>query len=266
MTLDKFDEYVRTDLKKLVEIAVDFDSCPFGHGPKAHNVYASLHGQKAFISIKDWPFGNWRIGVLTTESLPTAIWTQVFIEEQKRARRSKDSQERLKRARLNTFEARANFAYSIPYVIDDRARSDGGSNNGISKLVAEIVAQNPNAVIIADGVDHERVTNFQRMKGANDLSDRDIYIIMTHLHPDVYAELNILGQFAGIEDAVAVHYIDLINQAAGRNGGFRKSDLRDAETIFICGQRWSELMLPRLRAVSARAVFVPHYRTATQRW
>ena len=62
---------------------------------------------------------------------------------------------------------------------------------------------------------------FQKAKGANHLADRDIYIIVTHLNPDHYAELNVVGQWLEIPDVIELYYRDQISQAVGRNGGFR---------------------------------------------
>jgi hypothetical protein len=80
------------------------------------------------------------------------------------------------------------------------------------------------------GVD--RVTH-QRAKGMNGLGDRDIYIILTALNPDVYAKLNVIGQWLAEPNTIGMHYMDLINQAAGRNTGFRLSMRRATRTVVV---------------------------------
>ncbi len=78
---------------------------------------------------------------------------------------------------------------------------------------------------MADGVDRDiGAMSFQRMKGRNDLADKDAYVIVTSLAPELYARLNVIGQWLGIPDIIELHYQGLINQAVGRNTGFRQKD------------------------------------------
>jgi hypothetical protein len=73
-------------------------------------------------------------------------------------------------------------------------------------------------VVISDGVkDTPGVYTFQGMKGLNGLEDRNIYIILTWMAPEKYAELNVLGQWLGNENILLDYCQDQINQAVGRN-------------------------------------------------
>ncbi len=91
-------------------------------------------------------------------------------------------------------------------------------------MAKEICEANPNAVVIADGVKgNDRVLTFQSAKGVNGLEEKDIYIILTNLAPAKYEELNVLGQWLEMPDIIQTYYQDQINQAVGRNRGFRQS-------------------------------------------
>ena len=88
---------------------------------------------------------------------------------------------------------------------------------------------------IADMVrEMDRVTTFQGAKGRNDLKEKDIWIILTYLNGEKYAELNVIGQWLGIPTIIELHYQDLINQSVGRNRGFRQSLTRDTKTAVVC--------------------------------
>ena len=86
--------------------------------------------------------------------------------------------------------------------------------------------------------------SFLRMKGRNDLADKDVYIILTSLAPDHYAVLNVIGRWLGIPDIIELHYQGLINQAVGRNTGFRQQE--DTKTVVICSLRLWNLMISKL--------------------
>jgi hypothetical protein len=78
--------------------------------------------------------------------------------------------------------------------------------------------------------------SFQSMKGLNDLAKNDILIVVSHLAPEKYAHLNVLGQWLGIKDVIRLHYDDQINQAVGRNRGFRQA-VTPTKTAVICSPR-----------------------------
>jgi hypothetical protein len=92
--------------------------------------------------------------------------------------------------------------------------------------------------------DVERVKKFQGAKGMNGLEEKDIYIIPTYLNGALYAKLNVIGQWLGIPNIIQLHYQDQINQAVGRNRGFRQSSLRDdTKTVVICSNRlWRDVV------------------------
>ena len=91
----------------------------------------------------------------------------------------------------------------------------------IQELASEILVASEAAVVIADGLGDVRARRFQDMKGYNGWSDKDVFIVLTYLAPEVYARLNALGLWLGLEDTKV-----LLRSAAvtsgGLNTGFRK--------------------------------------------
>jgi hypothetical protein len=90
------------------------------------------------------------------------------------------------------------------------------------------------------------------MKGRNDLADKDVYIIVTSLNPDVYARLNVIGQWLGIPDFIELHYQGLINQAVGRNTGFRQQD--GPKSVVVCSHRLWKQTISKLNLKQPRVL------------
>ena len=98
--------------------------------------------------------------------------------------------------------------------------------------------------MIADGVSNrvksKRVYTFQGAKGVNGLEDKDVYIIVRNLHPDVYAQLNVLGQWLDRPDVIDLHYADQISQAVGWNRGFRDNGAGTKTVIITSVKLWAK--------------------------
>jgi hypothetical protein len=111
-------------------------------------------------------------------------------------------------------------------------------------LAAELVTGNDDTIVIADGVEGvQNVTTFQGMKGQNGLADKDVFIIPTCLAPEKFAELNVIGRWLGIADVIDRYYDDQLNQAVGRNRGFRLSNLRPTKTQVVTSSRlWHQVL------------------------
>ena len=81
------------------------------------------------------------------------------------------------------------------------------------------------------------------MKGQNGFAESDISIIPTCLAPEKFAELNVIGQWLGIGDILDRYYDDQINQAVGRNRGFRHSERRPTTTrVIISSRLWQHVL------------------------
>ena len=127
----------------------------------------------------------------------------------------------------------------IPSFIDRRARK-----GGVTSLAEEITTSNDKAIVISDmvrGVD--KVMNFQSMKGVNGLEPNDIYTVVTCLSPAKYAELNVMGRWLEITNIIQAYYQDQVNQAVGRNRGFRQSPERETKAALITSRRlWKSVL------------------------
>jgi hypothetical protein len=88
-----------------------------------------------------------------------------------------------------------------------------------------------------------------RLKGSNDLAGNDIYVIVTPLAPGQYARLNVIGQWLGIPDIIALHYQGIINQAVGRNTGFRQQE--GTKTVVVTSLLMREIVPGALTKVGS---------------
>ena len=244
-SFEDFDYLMRLNLNEFDEVTVDFDEIPFGHGNEK-NLYKKQNGRSYHLGIREWPF-NFRIGFLTTEMLTASVVEEVFEKHAARVatvqtdptRSEEATNTKLNLTGLNIPDSPFLYPIKIPLFIDARARANQTTKPGVTQLAKEIVDANPDAVVIANGTkgDVERVQTFQRCKGKNDLIDKDIYIVVTHLALDQYAEFNVIGQWLGIPNIINLFYMDQINQAVGRNQGFRQSDQRETKTVLITSKR-----------------------------
>jgi hypothetical protein len=117
----------------------------------------------------------------------------------------------------------------------------------VSEL-AKIVTADSNAVVISNGVGDgiERIITFQKAKVQNGLQNKNIFVILTNLSPAQYAKLNV-GQWLHIPDIIPLYYEDQINQAVGRNRGFR--DNGATKTAIITSNRLYRNVLDKIGAV-----------------
>jgi hypothetical protein len=210
-------EYAYIDIDELYEVKADFGAIPYSFDPKEAGMYQRMSGKSATFVQKPW-FNVVRCPkvFLTTESVVVATTQSVIGADN---------------LFLREIEPAAGIhPVSIPIVCDDRA-----VKRKANALVDEILASNENTVVIRNGEERKlgnKVINFERVKGRNDLKEKDIYIIMTMLHAEEYFKLNTLGIFIGRNDIIQMHYRDLLTQATGRNTGYRDTgDGRQAVVI-----------------------------------
>lgn len=112
----------------------------------------------------------------------------------------------------------------MPFATDKRAAADRGSNLKVTALAKAILAENPNATVIGDGIEgtDTRLINFQGVKGLNGFEERDITIIPTLLAPNKYVELNLLGQWLDLPHVIYTYHEDQISQLSGGIRAFEK--------------------------------------------
>jgi hypothetical protein len=248
VSFEEFESLMRLNLSELEPVSVDFDAMPFGHDNRASGLYNGQHKNRFYIGAQSWfseTRTNW--GFLTTEALTTKLVEEVH---------------RRNGRQLLSFSlpgVPGIHPVKVPVVLDPRA-----GKAKVSLLAQEIVQANPDAIVISDSVKGtERVMTFQTAKGYNGLEEKDIYIILTHLAPSKYEQSNVLGQWLGMPNILQVYYQDQINQAVGRNRGFRQSSQRQTRTVLIASKRLYDHFLSKFDALGSR---VQMYLSDTKEW
>jgi hypothetical protein len=151
------------------------------------------------------------------------------------------------------------YPIKVPVRFDTRAAADRGTDKRVSALASDIISTNENAIVISNGVrDVPNTMSFQAMKGLNEMTEKDIYVVATSLSPDEYARLNVLGQWLGKgDDVIRLHYEDQINQAVGRNRGFRQA-ATSTKTAVICSPRlWNNVVSKLHETGTSRTLLYP---------
>jgi hypothetical protein len=242
-SFEQFDADMRVRLSSLEKVLVNFHAIPYGRDNSDSGIYRGQNGKPFYLGVQQWlAWMTGRRNFLTTERLMTEVVRAAY---RKQVMSGHDKRKaRLVCARIDPPSEL--FPISVPVCIDKRA-----SGRRAADLAREITEANSNAYVICNGVkDNDRVLTFQKAKGANHLADRDIYIIVTHLNPDHYAELNVVGQWLGIPDVIELHYRDQISQAVGRNRGFRDTG-NGRKTVVIASAKLAQSGLFRSAALPA---------------
>lgn len=238
---ETYDELMRLNLAALAEYRVDYDIIPFGHDRTPTGIYRAEHGKTFYIGEKDWPFASQtRWGFLTTERLVTDVIAKIYEKRRKSL------------LRVDADDLTGIYPIRIPIYCDTRARSQE-----VTKLATEILESNSQAWVISDGVNSGagNVLTFQRMKGSNDLAGNDIYIIVTPLAPEQFARLNVIGQWLHIRNIIPEYYQGLINQAVGRNTGFRQQE--GTKTVIVTSRRMHKLVPDAVNQFRPRVLLYP---------
>jgi hypothetical protein len=242
MKFEAYSELRYLDLSTLERVDVDYWSQPFGRENSTTSIYRSWHQKPFYLGVKRWPFsGSARITYLTTE----AFTAEVIAAIHEKARRPLFE--------LKLEELPPLYPIDVSLVKDPRARAVD-----IQELANEILADSDTAVVIADGLEERwggRTMTFQGMKGHNGLANKDVFIIATFLASEVYAKLNVLGQWIGQTDTVAKYYAAQISQAIGRNTGFRQR--AETKTVVIMSDGLLRQIGPKFDELTSRFVLRP---------
>ena len=208
---DEYNELRLVDLAHFERVQVDWFAQPFGRENSQRSIYRGRHGSAYYFGAKHWPSSsnstNWIF--LTTERFTTEAIAALY-----------DAKLGRSLLRLDLDNLPGVYPVDVPVVKSKKAKAQK-----IQELASEILASSEATVVIADGlgdVRGERARTFQGMKGYNGWSDKDVFIVLTFLAPEVYARLNALGLWLGLEDTIAKYYAAQLSQAVGRNTGFRK--------------------------------------------
>jgi hypothetical protein len=234
---ERFDELMRTDLTALEPVSVDFDQIPFGYDRKPNGPYRGKNGALYHVGPRSWlaASGRTQLTVITTETLVSLAVKQAL---SKQGRRNGEGY-RYRPFHLDLTNTPGVYPIKIPTLLDPRARSENHDKSGVSTLARDILETEPNAIVISDGAEGvDGVLSFQAAKGMNGLEERDVRVIVTNLHPEKFAQLNVLGQWIGRPDVIGRHYADQINQAVGRNRGFRDRGDHTSTVVVTSRRLW----------------------------
>ena len=248
-TFEDFDDLMRLELTSLKPYHVDYEQFKYGQDnphATASGIYRPKHGHGYYVGLKPWlsQMGDTAPTFLTTEEVVAQTIKKAYGQ-------------RLLSLELDNLTGL--FPIKVPVFIERRAKSDRvqAEELNVSALAQEILEADKNAVVISDGVkDTPGVYTFQGMKGLNGLEDRNIYIILTWMAPEKYAELNVLGQWLGNENILLDYCQDQINQAVGRNRGFRQSQ-KETKTVVITSRNHWKGFLSKLQDRSPRTQLYP---------
>jgi hypothetical protein len=242
LSFEDYGELRYLDLDTLAKVEVDYFGQPFGRENSCNSIYRSRHKEPFYFGSKSWPFNSatgWMY--LTTERFTTDVIAAVY-DKAKRP---------LLKIELDQLPSL--YPIEVPVVKDKRAKVQT-----VQVLTQEILDSSETAVVISDRLGElksERAMTFQGMKGHNGLSDKDVYILVTFLAPEVYAQLNTLGQWIGDRDTVSQYYAAQISQAVGRNTGFRKKP--GTKTVIVISDGLLRLIGPKLETLDTRFVLQP---------
>jgi hypothetical protein len=135
----------------------------------------------------------------------------------------------------------------VQIYLDDRARAsrkDKLDRQWVRHIHEEIVASDPNAIIISNKADDHGITP-NKAKGLNDYIGKKIYYIMMFPSPDQYRDLLVENAVFDSANCVRLHLLDEFDQIVGRTLGFRYRP--GSEVIVIMPTRlWRQIGLTLL--------------------
>lgn len=238
MDFDDYSELRFIDLAQFEQVQVDFVSQPFGRENSGKAIYISQDGKSYYFAAKRWPAADSTSWIfLTTESFTTEAIGALYKLKLKRPL-----------LRLSLDNLPGVYPVDVPVVKNKHA-----SAQGIQKLATEILAGNNRNVVIADKLDAlkgERARTFQGMKGYNGWAEENVFIVLTHIHPEVYGRLNALGRWLAVDETIAKYYAAQLSQAVGRNTGFRKNP--GTSTVVVASARLLRLIQAKLSRFAPR--------------
>ena len=208
---EEYNELRFVDLANFERVGVDYFAQPFGRENTQRSIYLSRHGCAYYFGARHWPSrsGSTNWVFLTTETFTTEAIAALYKAKLGRSL-----------LRLNLDNLPGVYPVDVPVVRNKKAKAEK-----IQELASEILASSEATVVIADGLDDVkggRARTFQGMKGYNGWSDKDIFIVLTFLAPEVYARLNAFGRWLQLDDTIGKYYAAQLSQAVGRNSGFRQ--------------------------------------------
>ena len=235
---DDYSELRFLELATFEQVKVDYAAQPFGKENSTRAIYISQDGRSYYFAAKRWPKADMTSWIfLTTESFTTEAIAAFY--------KSKLDRPLL---RLTLDNLPGVYPVDVPVVKNKNANAQG-----IQKLSTEILASNTQNIVIADrlgSLKGERARTFQGMKGYNGWSENNVFIVLTHIHPEVYGRLNAVGQWLQMDETIAKYYAAQLSQAVGRNTGFRKQS--GTKTVVVASAGLFRLIQTKLARFAPR--------------
>ena len=251
-------------------ITINPDVEPFGVNNSSNSPYVRIGGQQYYAGIRDWWTRNsYRLTVTTTERKIRLALEFIRRRQLERTEAHPKYGPALRewRAQIDTVGITAKpqvpptwritdlpVASYLPrdrmrvqIYLDDRARAyrkDKPDREWVRHIHEEIMASDPDAIIISNKVDEYGITP-NKAKGLNDYIGRKIYYVMMFPSPDQYRDLLVENAVFGTDNCVKLHLLDEFDQIVGRTLGFRYRP--GSEVIVIMPTRlWRQIGLTLL--------------------
>ena len=230
--------------RDLITIKPDVE--PFGVNNSPSSPYVRIEGQQYYARFRDWWARNsYRLTVTTTERKIRMALEFIRGRQLERIDAHPKYGPALRewRAQIDTVGVTAKpevpatwritdlpVASYLPrdrmrvqIYLDDRARANRKNKpdrEWIRHVHKEIMASDPNAIIISNKADEYGITP-NKAKGLNDYIGRKIYYVMMFPSPDQYRDLLVENAVFGTGNCVKLHLLDEFDQIVGRTLGFR---------------------------------------------
>jgi hypothetical protein len=268
-----FDEILSTAEAGYTErdlITINPDIEPFGINNSTNSPYVRIKGQQYYARIRDWwARNNYRLTVTTTERKIRIALEHIRRQQLQRIEAHPKYGPALREWRYEIDTVGITARPEVPptwritdlpvasYLprdqirvkihLDDRARAyrkDKPDRQWVRHIHEEILARDPDAIIISNKADEYGITP-NKAKGLNDYIGRKIYYVMMFPSPDQYRDLLVESAVLGTGNCVKLHLLDEFDQIVGRTLGFRYRP--GSEVIVVMPTRlWRQIGLTLL--------------------
>jgi hypothetical protein len=227
-------------------ITINPDVEPFGVNNSPNSPYVRIGGQQYYARVRDWWTRNsYRLTVTTTERKIRLALEFIRRRQLERIEAHPKYGPALRewRAQIDTVGITAKpqvpptwritdlpvatylpkERMSVQIYLDERARAyrkDKPDREWVRHIHQEIIASDPDAIIISNKADEHGITP-NKAKGLNDYIGRRIYYVIMFPSPDQYRDLLVENAVFGIGNCVKLHLLDEFDQIVGRTLGFR---------------------------------------------
>ena len=270
ITFDEMLNIVEARYREQDLITINPDVELFGVNNSPNSPYLRIAGQQYYARVRDWwSRNNYRLTVTTTERKIRLALEHIRRRQLDRIEAHPKFGPALRewRSQLDTVGITArpelpptwritdlpvagylpSDRMRVQVYLDDRARAyrkDKADREWVRHIHEEIIASDPNAIIISNKADECGITP-NKAKGLNDYIGKKIYYVMMFPSPDQYRDLLVENAVFGTGNCVKLHLLDQFDQIVGRTLGFRYR--AGSEVIVIMPTRlWRQIGLTLL--------------------